>query len=435
VTTPAGELTREQVRAALARVRDRACEHLRGRSVDDVLAVIDRVVANWLRPDYHLRRQAEQELPALTGFSPQMIRHGLPRLLAPLRATAVRMLLDAELGDHRVLDALHGAQRARGPGLILHVLSGNIPGLAAAPILLSLALKSAVAVKCAAGDPLFPCLFAASIAEVDAQLGQCVLAARWKGGDGAIEPEAFEAADLVVASGSDTAVAAIAARVSGRFIGYGHKISFAIIAHECLTGRRQAHDLAERLAYDVSLWDQQGCLSPQLCYIEADGGMTPMEFAQLLAERLSRSAHELPPRTLTFEEKADVLRFRQDAEWRQDGGALLTSANGTDWSVSIEPNAEFAPSALNRCIRLKVIGNLSELGGALVGHRRHLEAAGIAVGAARVAELVEGLAACGVHRICPIGMMQQPPLSWRQGGRPRVADWVEWTGADEGVGA
>jgi acyl-CoA reductase LuxC len=426
VTAPAAELIPREVCAALARVRDRTREHLRGRSVDAVLAVMDRVVTNWLRPDYHLRRQAEQELPAVTGFSPQMIHHGLPLLLAPLRAAAVRTLLDAELGDHRVLDAVHGVRRAHGPGLILHVLSGNIPGLAAAPILLSLAVKSAVAVKCAAGDPLFPGLFAASIAEVDAQLGQCVLVARWKGGDRAIEPEAFEAADLVVASGSDAAVAAIGAQVAGRFIGYGHKISFAFIGRECLTDRRQADDLAERLAYDVSLWDQQGCLSPQLCYIETDGRVTPMEFAQLLAESLSRTAHELPPRTLTFEEKADVLRFRQDAEWRQDGGALLTSTNGTDWSVSIEPNAEFAPSVLNRCIRLKVVGGLSELAGALAAHRHHLEAAGIAVGAARGAELIEVLAACGVHRICPIGMMQQPQLSWRHGGRPRVADWVEW---------
>ena len=60
----------------------------------------------------------------------------------------------------------HG-RRALGPPLIVHVLSGNIPGLAAVPVLLSLAVKSAVLIKPAAGDPLFPELLAASIAEVD----------------------------------------------------------------------------------------------------------------------------------------------------------------------------------------------------------------------------------------------------------------------------
>jgi hypothetical protein len=41
------------------------------------------------------------------------------------------------------------------------------------------------------------------------------------------------------------------------------------------------------------------------------------------------------------------------------------------------------------------------------------------------------LAGCGVHRICPIGEMQRPPLSWRQSGRPRIGDWVEWAVVEE----
>ena len=34
-----------------------------------------------------------------------------------------------------------------------------------------------------------------------------------------------------------------------------------------------------------------------------------------------------------------------------------------------------------------------------------------------------GLRAGGVHRVCRLGEMQRPPLDWRQGGRPRLADW------------
>ena len=245
-----------------------------------------------------------------------------------------------------------------------------------------------------------------------------------------MEEVAFGAAELVVASGSDSAIAAIAGRVSGRFIGHGHKVSFAVIGIECLNNGAAAHDLALRLAYDVALWDQQGCLSPQLCYIESGGVVTPEQFGALLADALDHFARKLPARTLSLDEKAAVLRFRQATEWCTTR-TLLASNESTDWTISIEPDAEFLPSCLNRCIRLKVIHSVTDLSAAIVPHRQHLEAAGMAVGAQRSAAITDLLAATGVHRICPLGTMQTPTLAWRQGGRPRVAEWVEWVGVEQ----
>ena len=413
--------------ARLETLRRRAERTVRRRPVDSILAALDRVTVNWLRPDADLRRRAEAELPAVTGFSAATVGHGLPLLLEPLRADAIGALLDAELGDRHVLDRMCAGRRALGPPLIVHVLSGNLPGLAAAPVLLALALKSAVVIKPAAGDPLFPQLLAASLAAADAELGECVLVAPWRGGDPAVEAIVFREADLVVASGSDAAMTAIQARGVRRFIGHGHKISFAAIGRERLADEATARELARRLAYDVSLWDQQGCLSPQLCYIESGGNVAPAEFAPMLARALGAYAEQLPPRRLSFDEQAAVQAFRQEAEWRNaESASVLASEGSTDWTVSVEPDSRFLPSCLNRCIRLKVVQSLAVLETQLPPHRRHLEAAGVAVGAARAAALGEMLAASGVHRICPIGAMQLPPLTWRQSGRPRVADWVEW---------
>ena len=422
------ELSPPELRVAIDAAR-LAAARLRGRPVEEVLAALDQVIVKWLQPDSEWRQRAQQVLPATTGFSPEMIHHGLPLLLEPLRAEAVRVLMESELGDQRVVDEVHVGRRAIGPGLIAHVLSGNIPGLAAAPIVLSLALKSAVLIKSATGDRRFPMLFAASIRDVDPELAQCLVVTHWRGGEAAMEEVAFSMADLVVASGSDAAIAAIAKRVPGRFIAHGHKVSFAVIGRECLGNAAAAHDLALRLAYDVALWDQHGCLSPQLCYIESDGTVTPDQFAALLADALANSARELPARTLSFDEKAAVLRFRQATEWCTTR-TLLTSNESTDWTISIEPDAEFLPSCLNRCIRLKVIRSVTDLVTALAPHRHHLEAVGMAVGAERAAAITDMLVTTGVHRICPLGTMQTPTLAWRQGGRPRVAEWVEWVGVE-----
>jgi hypothetical protein len=420
----------QELRAAVRVARDAAVRTLRSRPATAVLEPLAQVVENWLRTDYPLRQRAERELPALTGFSSQTVRHGLPQLLAPLRGDGVRRLLDAEFGDARVLDEPYRGRRAVGPFLIAHVLSGNIAGLAAIPLVLSLAIKSAVLLKMAAGDPLFARLFATSIAEVDADLGQCVCVARWPGGAVPLEEAVFAEADLVVASGSDATINALRGRVPCRFLGHGQKVSLAMVGRECLATEEAARALARRLAYDVSLWDQQGCLSPQICYVEAGAAIGPTQFAELVAAAMEHWAEALPPRQLTFAEQMEMRRFCQEAEWSVAGASRLLADKASRWAISLEDVPQFRPTCLNRCLRLQIVAHLDEVASGLALQRRCLEAAGVAVGPARRAAVERWLAACGVHRVCPIGQMQLPPLTWQQGGRPRVADWVDWVGIE-----
>jgi hypothetical protein len=384
------------------------------------LATLQDVVQDWLRADSPRRLQAEAVLPAITGFSAEMIRYGLPKLLEPLRVDAVQRLLAAELtcsGEN--------PRRAIAPALLAHVLSGNIPGLGAIPIHLSLAIGSAAIVKTASGDPLLAALWAQSIAAADSDLGECLAVTSWSGGDRLVEDAVFGAADLVVASGSDEAIAAISCRVRSRFLGHGHKVSFAVIGRDRLDDADTASFLARRLAYDVSIWDQQGCLSPQLCYVERGGQVSPRQFTMLLAEGLSHYAEELPPRQLSLDEQTAIVRFRQECEWAADA-ELLTSDESNAWSIALDDGPGFQPTCLNRCVRVKAIDRLDELPMALAEFRRLLEAAGVAVSESRRAAVAEMLGRAGVHRVCGIGKMQEPPLSWCQGGRPRVGDWVEW---------
>ena len=53
-------------------------------------------------------------------------------------------------------------------------------------------------------------------------------------------------------------------------------MSFSLVTKESLV---DAEALAHKAAYDVALYDQQGCLSPQLIYVEEGGAVTPKEFA------------------------------------------------------------------------------------------------------------------------------------------------------------
>jgi hypothetical protein len=61
--------------------------------------------------------------------------------------------------------------------------------------------------------------------------------------------------------------------------------------------------------------------------------------------------------------------------------------------------------------------------------RGEISTVGIAANEEKAQELAGQLAAWGVTRVCPLGQMQNPPLTWRHDGRPALGDlvtWVDW---------
>ncbi len=421
--------------ARLDALRANRIQHLVPRTARDILNCIDQAVQRWLDPASQERQEAEARLPETTGLSAAMIRHVLPLIFREYRADRIEALCVDELGCLEVLDrfvlSVSGQKRASGPPLMTHVLAGNVPGAGLDSIIFSLLVKSATLVKTSSAEPVLPVLFAGSIRDIDPDLGACLSVVSWPGGNAELEDLAYGRADMVVASGSDASLAAIRKRTRGRFIGYGHKVSFGLVTKESLT---EAEEIAHKAAYDVALYDQQGCLSPQLIYVEEGGAVTPEEFAALLATGLAHWQTELPRGPVSPEVSTAIRRARDEAEWQALAGkdiVLHASPNGTDWTMVYDADPTFVQSPLYRTIRVKPLRDITQLGGILEAWRPYLEAVGVAAGPERIAILADTLGALGVSRVCPIGTMQLPPLGWRHGGRPRVGDLVRWVGIEE----
>ena len=401
--------TAAEVAAAIAALRA-ARPGLVGRR-EAILDTLSAVVADWLAADSTWMARAVAALPDATGFSPAMVRHALPTMLEPLRAPALAEIVARQAGP------------CSGPPLILHVLPGNLPGLAAVPAALSLAIGSAALLKPGRGDRVFPALFIASLAARDAALAAALATAYWPGGDRACEDLALAAADLVVAAGDDATIADLARRARGRFIGHGHRLSFAVVARE----RAEDSATAAALAHDTAIWDQRGCLSPQLCFVEGDREAATA-FAGRVAERLAELAVDLPPARMDLGDRLAIRRLRDESEWaRFDGerAVVFAAADEADGTVIVEPRPALRPSPLGRTLRVMPIASLDELAALLAPHRGVLEGVGLAAGPERWPDLAARLAACGAHLVSRLGEMQRPPLDWRQGGRPRLADWVD----------
>ena len=403
-----------------------AQEQIAYRPVKDILTSIDRVVARFLAPSSTERQDAEVHLPGETGLSPEMIRYTLPFIFRAYRAHRLSALLEDELRSLAVLDDFSGNRRVVNPRLICHVLAGNLPGAGLDSIIFSLLLKSATLVKASSSASLLPLQFARSLAEVDPKLAASLSVVTWPGGQMALEEIAFHRADVVIASGSEQTLEAIRPRVRGQFIGYGHKVSFSVIAREALA---DTPEIARQAAYDIMLFDQQGCLSPQVIYVEQGGTVSPKKFALHLSQALAHWEHLVPRGRIPQEASLAIRRVRDETEWQALAGkesVLHTSPHGTEWTVIYEADPTFAPSPLYRTIRVKPLTTFTQLNELLAPWRPYLEAVGIAVSPGRLHRLAAILGQTGVSRVCPIGTLQTPPLSWRHGGRPRVADLVRW---------
>ena len=428
-------LTAEGLTAQVERIQAARDDYLARLPVRRIVTLLDRVASRWLDPASPYRHEAERLLPLITGFAEPAIRKGLSAYLATLREENVLRLLEAELPEPAVLDRFAprgragGETRAFGPRLTVHVWSGNVPGLPAQSLVSALLVKSASLGKVASEEPLFATLLAESIAEVDPRLAECLAVTYWPGGDAVVEPLAFGQADAVIAYGSERAMEHIRGRVPGhaRFVAYGHKLSFGAIGREALSPERFA-DTVDRAAYDVAKYDQQGCLSPHLFYVESGGPASPREFAEALSGGLEGYAAGVPRGRLSLEEAASLATIRQRHELREVAGDEVALFSNNGGMVLFDTDAAFQASCLNRAIWVKPVTDLVDDVPRLAGPvRRFLQTCGVAADASRARALAEALGRLGLDRVCPLGRMADVAPTWHHDGRFTLLELLRWT--------
>ncbi|MGH7943284.1 MAG: acyl-CoA reductase, partial [Limisphaerales bacterium] len=298
--------------------------------------------------------------------------------------------------------------------------------------ILGLLTRSAQFLKCASGSSFVPRLFAHSLYEADPKLGACMEVAEWRGGNAELEKALFAQADCVTATGNDETLDSIRAGLPGRirFLGYGHRVSFGFVAGEIWSVSR-TEKIIVAAADDVVAWNQLGCLSPHAIYVQAGGDVSPEHFAELLADELARRETIEPRGEISPEESAAIASRRAIYEIRgahsPEGTRHWWSAGSTAWTVIFEADPRFQLSCLNRFIYVKPISDLKALLESADPVREKVSTIGVAAPPETVPELAAQLAHWGAARLCPLGQMQNPPLTWRHDGRPPLGDLVAWT--------
>ncbi len=442
---PEATLTAAMVSEACQTLKRNREKYLVQRSTASLVAVLSEVSQSWVRPDYPFRQLALEAGAAATGFSQATLAAGLDAFFKQLTPQSFQALLEQELVHPQRLDQLaataveRGAGRsalACGPELLVHITAGNLPVPALMSMVLGVLTHSAQFVKCATGTALVPRLFAHSLYDADRKLGACLELVEWPGGSIPLEDALFGEADCVTATGSDETLKAIRDRlpVGKRFLGYGQRVSFGYVAGEVLTGFN-AKQFAGRAAADVAAWNQLGWLSPHVIYVQNSGVLPPEKFAELLADALADREATEPRGELPAAAAAAIASRRSLYEVRaahSPDTRHWCSRGSTAWTVVYEADPRFQLSCLNRFVYVKSVKDLTEALQSADSFRGKISTVGLAAPEHKTQELALELARWGVTRVCPLGQMQNPPLTWRHDGRPALGDLVTWTDSEMG---
>jgi hypothetical protein len=420
------------------------------RSTEEIVRLLCEVGAGWCQPENKFRRLALEFGPEQTSFSPPVLARGLDQFFRRFTPGNFEALLAQDLGGAEFLTGdtrgkrnggteTHHASHithhfCHGPEFLVHIAAGNLPAPALMSLTLGLLTRSAQFMKCASGASFIPRLFAHSIYEADHKLGACLELAEWRGGNVELENVLYSSADCVTATGGNETLEKIRVRLplKARFLGYGQRVSFGFVAREVLREESIA-EIVSRAADDVIAWDQNGCLSPHVIYVEERGAVESDKFAELLAAELARREISEPRGDISIAASAAIANQRAIHETlaaHRGDVKIRSSRENTAWTVVFihHPRFQFSPG--NRFVFVKPVAELRDVLAGIDELRGKISTAGLAAPPEKFSDLARQFAAWGVTRNCPLGQMQNPPLTWRHDGRPALGDLLTWTDAE-----
>jgi len=440
LTVEVPELSTDQIKTLASRVRLASQAHLKSWPVSDIVRTIDTAIARLLNAQDPYRQALERLLPRATGFDATMVQLGLNSYLQTFRALQLQRFVTEDFANPKLLDEFQarpkgGWSKAIGPDLLVHVWAGNVPALPLWSFVSGLLVKAGAIGKISSSEPIFASLFARLLVEVEPRWADCFAVVWWQGGDDAVERCVFAEADVVLAYGGNTALRAMQDRipVTTRFLPHGHKLSFGMVSNAALSVMR-GQATARAAALDVARWDQQGCYSPHVFYVQRGGQVQPLEFAQHLANELAALAAKFIRRSLTLEEAASVATWREHHEFeslRQAGHRVLGDASQAFTVVYADTPQPLLPGPLNRCVLVVAVDSLQEVMPLIEPQRTYLQTVGLAAAPEELLALGDALGQAGVTRICALGAMTSPEAGWHHDGRFSLLDLVRMVDIDQ----
>lgn len=349
----------------------------------------------------NLGREARDLLPESTGLSHAMVDWALRTTLDTVERDSLLALARAAFDDGEV-----GAEPL---SLLSLVLAGNVFTAPTRAVVVPLLLGVPIVVKTSTKETHFASLLRRALCAVDGTLGEALQVVCFARGERGQEQALVERAEAVGIYGGDDAVSAIVALVARKIpvVPHGHGVSVGFVGAK----HTASIEVASRLALDVAAYDQRGCLSPSVVYVEGDQ-RDAEGFAASLSAELESIEQTLPRGPLP-----DAIASAQ-VQWR--GLAMVDGVlrRGTTHSVAVRPPGLPRWSPGYRNVAVVPVETLEGAIASMDTFSQHLKCVG--VDDASIPRIEAALRARRTWQAyaTPFGTMQTPALDAPQDGEP-----------------
>lgn len=379
------------------------------------------------------------ELIAATNPLPRRVVENLYRQ-APyyLGRQLLESVVDSNFANREALDGWvervdsagnKGAIRAFPPRMI-HMLAGNAPSGCVSSIAQGALVKAVNLFKMPSSDPFTTVAVLRTMAEIDPKhpVVRSMSAVYWAGGDTSIErtlyrPQYF---DKIVAWGGGEAINNVIQYLGPgiQLISFDPKSSVSMIGREAFESEDRIAEVAELLAADTTVFNQEACLASRYAFVEGPASRRPEieSFCAKLAQRLNVdrdfASAVSPPPSAERREEIQVMEAMGDL-------MVWGAFDGRGLVILSDRPVEFQPT--NKTSNVVLVESIDDA-------VRYVNVATQTIGVypyQRKARLRDRLASAGAQRLCRLGTANAHVLGSPHDGMYPLQRFVHWMGDDD----
>lgn len=397
-------------------------EWLANQPIDALIGLIGENADQW-------RRDAVAHRSPELGFLASWCQPDRLRTHADFSLRGARSHVD---GFRPIHSQPHKLLKAQPRGLVAHWLSGNVPILGMLTLVHSVLTKNANILKAASAHPdAIPRLLETignthfttpGRHRVDgSDLLESIAVVHYGHDRDDIATRFSVAADVRIAWGGAEAVRSVASlprKPTSEDLIFGPKLSFMAIGSDALSTERAARRLARRAATDASVFEQTACASPHTVFVESGGPISPIQFADMLANEMNKALVRLPKDAASSEWSTQVRNARAMYEFI---GTVWASDN-TDWTVLYESSTQLSPPTYSRVITVRPVNDIMDT---INFASPDIQTIGLALTGERRLNYADQVTRRGVERCPEIGNMTHFDTPWD--GLIPMERLVRWT--------
>lgn len=381
-----------------------------------------RVAQQWRNLQFPEAEELIAALEAKTGLSRPMLQEALRNHFWNMQESVLKnwlMQVRKDLGPKYLPIA------KTYPELVFLVAAGNIPGVSIHPVVQLSLLGISTLVKNASAEPFLLPAILSSLERHDAQVAGRIAAFTWSRQDTALTNALLAFGPQLVVFGNDETLFEFENQ-SHALAAFGDRFSLVLVSPAAVEPKT-----LDDLAYDICMFEQKGCLSPQAILLLTEKWEEVEIFCQQLANAMSKISKRFPIGARTPAQQAAIQQWRGAYAARQAAGekVLLLSSSGTEWTVVATENVNLDERVAYRFARVWPIPSIVKAMSILRRYELQLQALAISLEDKEMEIFLQHFWKNGAHFTHILdtfpGSMQKPVFGWLDQNK----DWLRVTRA------